>query len=240
MPPPAPNRIHQTLARHVQARMKLNCTTVEVKRSGARQSTQVPLVLAALQRHPPPPLPPRATIPTSSLAAPHDWEVVSSKKARPMVRSHAKRHLRPRTPRPEEIIYPEDKWRSRFYREHPLELRRLQTLEEDGSTFQGTWTSIQPAGCYELTGENVVQYQQWLIHVEGLSSIEAYAKAVREFHLLRARRDTSQRLMVESLRAQGRPVRIRSMIEQQLRDEDKALFQGEEAMSRKLERMRGP
>ncbi|KAI9227410.1 MAG: hypothetical protein DHS80DRAFT_1804, partial [Piptocephalis tieghemiana] len=100
------------------------------KGPGMRRPKPIPLVLPALQRHPPTPLPPRATIPTSSLAAPHEWEMVNPRTSGRTSRNHAKNRIRPPSPRPQVIAYPEDKWRRRFYKEHPLELRRIQTLEE--------------------------------------------------------------------------------------------------------------
>ncbi|KAI8143700.1 mitochondrial ribosomal protein S25-domain-containing protein [Fennellomyces sp. T-0311] len=44
---------------------------------------------------------------------------------------HKQKHLRTRPPRPAPIVYPEDRLRRQFYKDHPFELARPQTLVEN-------------------------------------------------------------------------------------------------------------
>jgi len=107
--------------------------------------------------------------------------------------------------KPTQIVYPEDRLRQRFYRDHPWELARPRMmLELDGKDARGrNWsTGLRQPGML-LSGESVVQRQLWLIECGGFGEDQAYDMARKEFYKLRHREDVERRIAVEEARMMG-------------------------------------
>ena len=97
--------------------------------------------------------------------------------------------LKPRTlqpvHKPEKLVYPEDRMRRRFYREHPLELDEPISLAETGKVMNG------------VDGEFVVQRQLELIEKDRMSEEDAYQKACKEFYQKRGETEIAERLAAD-------------------------------------------
>ncbi|CAG8460096.1 3015_t:CDS:2 [Paraglomus occultum] len=120
-------------------------------------------------------------------------------------RSHSSKHLRQKHARPQPIVYPEDRLRRIFYRDHPYELLRPQVLIEKDVPRRTVWDSLTSKGeaPSDITGESVIQYQLHLMSEQGLSEREAYVIACREFYAVRAREEVEQRVAEEQALAFG-------------------------------------
>jgi len=70
-------------------------------------------------------------------------------------RSHSSKHLRQKHARPQPIVYPEDRLRRIFYRDHPYELLRPQVLIEKDVPRRKIWDSLTNKGeaPSDITGE---------------------------------------------------------------------------------------
>ncbi|PNS19519.1 hypothetical protein CAC42_7363 [Sphaceloma murrayae] len=106
--------------------------------------------------------------------------------------------------KPVNIAYPEDELRSEFFGDHPWELARPRTiLEDDGKDYQRQdWGRLEAPG-RALNGESVVQRQVWLMKNEGLTKLEAYDKARKEFYTIREQQDIDRRIATEEARYVG-------------------------------------
>lgn len=108
----------------------------------------------------------------------------------------------------EEIEYPEDRIRSKFYSSHPFELNRPRSLiDDDYSLVNRDWSSIHGGNIEApVTGESVVQYTLYLMSKNGGSMTEedAYAKALQDFY--QARKDEEIREREESKLRKTKPV----------------------------------
>ncbi|KAF9191408.1 mitochondrial ribosomal small subunit component [Haplosporangium sp. Z 767] len=143
--------------------------------------------------------------------------------------SRSQKHLRWKSVRPKAIIYPEDKLRRQFYEDHPWELRRPRCLvETSGDGTRRNWKTLLQKGqsIAELTGEDVVQYQLYLMST-GKSEREAYHIATEEFYLYRAQEETEARVAKEQAMAFGLKPR-RSFVLNGLRREEEALREAEQ------------
>ncbi|ORY83072.1 mitochondrial ribosomal protein S25-domain-containing protein, partial [Protomyces lactucae-debilis] len=111
---------------------------------------------------------------------------------------------KPRLFQPQRIEYTEDALRRRFYTEHPWELARpvkiLETDGQDGKRFD--WSKLRQAG-RALTGENVVQRQQYLMTHEQKSRDEAYDMARQEFYKERMVEQVERTIAMEEALAFG-------------------------------------
>ncbi|PSK34946.1 37S ribosomal protein S25, mitochondrial [Elsinoe australis] len=105
---------------------------------------------------------------------------------------------------PVKIDYPEDKLREEFFGDHPWELARPRTiLEDDGKDYQRqNWNRLEAPG-RPLNGESVVQRQVWLMENEGLTKLEAYDKARKEFYKIREQQDIDRRIAKEEAQYVG-------------------------------------
>ncbi|KAL7271202.1 mitochondrial ribosomal small subunit component [Rhizina undulata] len=106
--------------------------------------------------------------------------------------------------RPQEIVYPEDRLRQRFFRDHPWELARPRILvENDGNDHKGwDWAGIRQRG-KALDGESVIQRQRYLMTHESLPESDAYDRARKEFYDLRMAEDIERRVALEEALAVG-------------------------------------
>ncbi|KAL0088489.1 mitochondrial ribosomal protein S25 [Phycomyces blakesleeanus] len=109
---------------------------------------------------------------------------------------HKQKHLRTKPPRPVAIVYPEDKLRRQFYRDHPYELARPKVLVENNTGLNRTDFSkllLPEMNLYEVDGEAVVKYQLYLMTHEKMPERKAYAKATSEFYEIRALQEQQER-----------------------------------------------
>ncbi|KAI8064242.1 mitochondrial ribosomal protein S25 [Gongronella butleri] len=109
---------------------------------------------------------------------------------------HKQKNLRTKPPRPRAIVYPEDRLRRQFYKDHPFELSRPKVLVESDSGKNRTDFSqlILPGmRLYEIDGEAVIKYQLHLMTNENMTERQAYAKATSEFYELRAQQEQEER-----------------------------------------------
>ncbi|KAK9428687.1 mitochondrial ribosomal protein S25 [Lipomyces doorenjongii] len=106
--------------------------------------------------------------------------------------------------KPMEIVYPEDRIRKLFYRQHPWELTRPRiVVEQDALDFQRCdWSKLEQE--YKgLDGESVVQRTLWLIQKKRLSQDEAYDIARKEFYSLRVKETIERQTAEEEARMFG-------------------------------------
>ncbi|KNE56586.1 hypothetical protein AMAG_17937 [Allomyces macrogynus ATCC 38327] len=109
--------------------------------------------------------------------------------------SNAAKHLRTKRLRPQPIVYPEDRLRERFYRDHPFELVRPKTLVE---TVPQSADYSKPLHLRQnMSGEDVIQYQLYLVS-QGLTINEAYDQAVREFRSIRLQEEAEERVRADA------------------------------------------
>ncbi|CAG8624738.1 3851_t:CDS:2 [Cetraspora pellucida] len=105
--------------------------------------------------------------------------------------------------RPQKIVYEEDSLRRRFYRDHPYELLRPQSLIEKEIPVREDWSTLlgnrHPT---EISGESVIKYQLYLMST-GMSKNKAYAHACNEFYAIRARQEVAERVAEEQALAFG-------------------------------------
>jgi small subunit ribosomal protein S23 len=114
--------------------------------------------------NPPSVLPPRQTVPrqrklpggVSDLPPQH---LDRSKEG--LTRTHKMKHLRETKPRPQEIVYPEDRVRRQFFKDFPFEALRPtslvegQDLRDEGATGR-EWISLAQRGAYPTVERCVV------------------------------------------------------------------------------------
>lgn len=119
---------------------------------------------------------------------------------------------------PQEIVYPEDRLRARFFKDHPWELARPRVLVEDSgedAKYYNWATGLRQPGkpvdgerlVYVIPGcgrdtwadvkDSVVQRQMWLMENGQMSETDAYDKARREFYAIRMEEDIERRIAKE-------------------------------------------
>ncbi|KAL1877598.1 hypothetical protein VTK73DRAFT_8507 [Phialemonium thermophilum] len=128
---------------------------------------------------------------------------------RPYAIQHREPNRRAKKPsklyKPTRIVYPEDKLRRTFYRDHPWELARPRMiLEMDGldSRYCDWSKGVRQPGM-ALSGECVVQRQLWLMEHGGKTKEQAYDQARKEFYQLRQEEEVERRIAQEEARMVG-------------------------------------
>ncbi|KAG5513785.1 hypothetical protein PMAC_000823 [Pneumocystis sp. 'macacae'] len=110
--------------------------------------------------------------------------------------------LKPKVLRPQNIRYPEDRLRKRFFKDHPWELARPRNLiEYNGKDAENyDWSKLNQQ-TKSLDGER----QLWLMtHSKPKQTEEdAYAKALSEFYYARAQEQISQIVAEDETRMHG-------------------------------------
>ncbi|OLL22576.1 37S ribosomal protein S25, mitochondrial [Neolecta irregularis DAH-3] len=120
--------------------------------------------------------------------------------------------------KPQKIVYPEDRLRSRFYRNHPWELARPKIIiENDAMDFlRYNWNTLVQNG-RQTDGERFVVYAEillikysvvqravWLMNqTDPLSEQQAYEYACQEFYAVRAHEEIESRIAEDEARAYG-------------------------------------
>ncbi|KAF8469067.1 mitochondrial ribosomal protein S25 [Kalaharituber pfeilii] len=139
--------------------------------------------------------------PTTSLVRPLP---VRMRPLQPVNTKRAKK-AKSNTFRPQEIVYPEDKLRTQFYKDHPWELARPRVvLENDGNDHKNyDWSQLRQPG-RQLDGESVIQHQLWLLNSNPyLTTRQAYDIARKKFYQLRLQEDIERRIATEEALAVG-------------------------------------
>ncbi|KAJ2610925.1 mitochondrial ribosomal small subunit component [Coemansia sp. RSA 1365] len=116
--------------------------------------------------------------------------------------SHQKARLRTKGNRPPKIVFPEDRLRREFYKNHPFETYRPRILMELTGKTNQEWKQLTD-GTGQVTGENVIRYQYYLMQARGMTREAAYAQATREFYAVRAREDAESKTAQEEARFYG-------------------------------------
>ncbi|ORX46782.1 hypothetical protein DM01DRAFT_1410500 [Hesseltinella vesiculosa] len=139
---------------------------------------------------------------------------------------HKQKNLRTKPPRPQPIVYPEDRLRRQFYKDHPFELSRPKVLVEGDSGKNRTdFTQLLLPGMRlnEIDGEAVIKYQLHLMTAEKIPERQAYATATSEFYKIRAQQEEEER------EARAKMTDVLHTISKQTR---KALYHEEQALIR--------
>ncbi|KAJ1837953.1 mitochondrial ribosomal small subunit component [Coemansia sp. RSA 2703] len=115
---------------------------------------------------------------------------------------HSKRQLRTRSTRPPKIEFPEDRLRREFYKNHPFELARPRILMEVTGQTSSDWSQLA-SGRKQVTGEDVIRYQYYLMQSKGLSEQAAYVQATEEFYKVRGREEVEAKIARKEAQAYG-------------------------------------
>ncbi|KAJ2482406.1 mitochondrial ribosomal small subunit component [Coemansia sp. RSA 2131] len=152
---------------------------------------------------------------------------------------HKKIYMRVKCNRPPRIVFPEDKLRKEFYKNHPFEASRPRTMIETGRHSTQKWDTLSD-GTSQVTGESVIRYQHYLMQTKGLSKQDAYTQATDEFYAIRAQEDMEAKVAQEEAHQYGaRPLK-KPYSAYQLFKEDKMIRSSAEAFRarRAVDRMR--
>ncbi|KAI9281584.1 mitochondrial ribosomal protein S25 [Sporodiniella umbellata] len=164
---------------------------------------RAPVWLPAVQAIPPGPSIIRSQNPHVNVSGQTEIEKELFETKRVMkTQRYSQKHLRTPPPRPRAIVYPEDKLRRKFYKEHPFELARPKTLvENDLGTNRTDFSKLLLDGMHlsEVDGEAVIKYQLHLMTHERLPERKAYAQATSEFYKIRAQQEDKERKAKEKM-----------------------------------------
>ncbi|KAI9254533.1 mitochondrial ribosomal protein S25 [Phascolomyces articulosus] len=196
---------------------------------------KAPVWLHAVRAIPPGPSIIRSRNPNANVSAQTDVEkeLFSHHQQHTSTR-HKQKHLRTKPPRPAPIVYPEDRLRRQFYKDHPFELARPQTLVENKLGLNRTdFSQLLLPGMLpeEITGETVIKYQLHLMTNEKMPERKAYAKATSEFYELRARQEELERQARSQMDAALQEIENKRWTRQALELEERALKEGQERVS---------
>ncbi|KAI9317228.1 mitochondrial ribosomal protein S25 [Dichotomocladium elegans] len=195
---------------------------------------KTPVWLHAVRAIPPGPSIIRSRNPITNVAAQTDIEQqLFSKTVTAVTTRHKQKHLRSRPPRPMPIVYPEDRLRRQFYKDHPFELSRPQVLVENKLGLNRTdYSQLLLPGMLpeEVTGETVIKYQLHLMTHEKMPERQAYAKACSEFYDIRARQEETERQVRSQLDAALQEVEAKRWTRLGLELEEKAIKDGQEKL----------
>ncbi|KAI7901487.1 mitochondrial ribosomal protein S25 [Cokeromyces recurvatus] len=173
------------LAKHVSNLMK------------GKLITKTPVWLPVVQAFPPGPSIVRSQNSEVNVSGQTEMEQTMFAKPQPTQSlRHSQKHLRTRPPRPRAIVYPEDKLRKQFYKDHPFELARPKVLVEPELGINRTdFSKLMLDGMHpsQIDGEAVIKYQLYLMVHEKMPERKAYAKATSEFYEIRAKQEEEER-----------------------------------------------
>ncbi|KAJ2058882.1 mitochondrial ribosomal small subunit component [Coemansia sp. S146] len=147
---------------------------------------------------------------------------------------HKKSQLRTRSTKPPRIEFPEDQLRRTFYRNHPFEKERPRIVMEPTGQTEQDWSQLTH-GHGQVTGENVIRHQYYLMQSKGLSEREAYAQATNEFYKIRAREEMEAKSARQEALAYGARGLAKPFSASQLAAEDRALRRSTKAFAQRAE-----
>ncbi|KAI7878624.1 hypothetical protein K492DRAFT_164757 [Lichtheimia hyalospora FSU 10163] len=196
---------------------------------------KAPVWLHAVRAIPPGPSIIRSRNPNANLSAQTDIEKQlfsnTQNNTQKSTTRHKQKHLRTRPPRPAPIVYPEDRLRRQFYKDHPFELARPQVLVENRLGLNRTDYSqlmLPDMLPEEVSGETVIKYQLHLMTEKGMTERQAYAKATSEFYEIRAQQEEAERQARSQLDAAIEQIEQKPWTKLALELEEKAIKEGQE------------
>ncbi|KAI0785094.1 mitochondrial ribosomal protein S25-domain-containing protein [Abortiporus biennis] len=146
---------------------------------GANLIKKEPAWYKAVLEHPPLPLPAKAPPPRTNYDLPHKKSLLQGKNTQAL------------NPRPQEIVYKEDRIRKQFFQDHPYEAFRPVSLVENATIepehpIRGVqWKRLAQRG-RNPTPDDAIRYAVNLHEAHGLSLTNAYQAAVAQFRSLRS------------------------------------------------------
>ncbi|KAG1064316.1 hypothetical protein G6F42_027029 [Rhizopus arrhizus] len=143
---------------------------------------------------------------------------------------HSEKHLRTPPPRPRAIVYPEDKLRRQFFKDHPFELSRPKVLVENDLGINRTdFSKLMLDGMHpsQIDGEAVIKYQLYLMTHEKMPERKAYAKATSEFYEIRAQQEEDERAARAKMNNVLQTLQSKKWTQKALYLEERALKQGQ-------------
>lgn len=143
---------------------------------------------------------------------------------------HSQKHLRTPPPRPRAIVYPEDKLRRQFFKDHPFELAKPKVLVENDLGINRTdFSKLMLDGMHpsQIDGEAVIKYQLHLMTHENMPERKAYAKATSEFYEIRAQQEEEERAAREKMNNVLHTLQSKKWTQKALYLEERALKQGQ-------------
>ncbi|KAI9360203.1 mitochondrial ribosomal protein S25 [Pilaira anomala] len=209
------------IARHVSNMLKGNL----MKKS--------PVWLPVVQAIPPGPSIIRSQNPEVNISGQTELEQTLLSKPRNTNRlRHSEKHLRTPPPRPRAIVYPEDKLRRQFFKDHPFELARPKVLVENDLGINRTdYSKLMLDGMHpsEIDGDAVIKYQLHLMTHENMPERKAYAKATSEFYEIRAQQEQEERKAREGMNSILNTFHRKKWTQKGLYLEERALKEGQAA-----------
>ncbi|KAJ2352613.1 mitochondrial ribosomal small subunit component [Coemansia sp. RSA 2618] len=151
--------------------------------------------------------------------------------------NHKKKHMHAKCNRPPKIVFPEDSLRKEFFKNHPFETFRPRTLTETSKMRPQTWSQLSD-GTGQVTGENVIRYQYYLMQTKGMSKHDAYSQATEEFYAIRAREEMEAKIAQQEAHFYGAHALKKPFSVHQLRVEDAEIRKSAEAFKRRQEEER--
>ncbi|ORZ20455.1 mitochondrial ribosomal protein S25 [Absidia repens] len=154
----------------------------------------------------------------------------SSRRSTSLSIRHKQKHLRTPPPRPRAIVYPEDRLRRQFYKDHPFELSRPKVLvENDDGVNRTDFSQLILPGMHlaQVDGEAVIKYQLHLMTNENMPERKAYAKATSEFYVLRAQQEQEERDARQKMADLLQNINNNKYTKKALYHEEQALLQGQ-------------
>ncbi|KAF1806578.1 mitochondrial ribosomal protein S25 [Mucor lusitanicus] len=190
-----------------------------------------PVWLSVVQAIPPGPSVIRSQNPEANLSGQTELEqsLLSKPQQKHRLR-HSEKHLRTPPPRPRAIVYPEDKLRRQFFKDHPFELSRPKVLVENDLGINRTdFSKLMLDGMHpsQIDGEAVIKYQLYLMTHEKMPERKAYAKATSEFYEIRAQQEEDERAARAKMNNVLQTLQSKKWTQKALYLEERALKQGQ-------------
>ncbi|GAA5795675.1 mitochondrial ribosomal protein S25 [Helicostylum pulchrum] len=192
---------------------------------------KAPVWLPVVQAIPPGPSIIRSQNPEVNISGQSELEQTLLAKPRNTNRlRHSEKHLRTPPPRPRAIVYPEDKLRRQFFKDHPFELARPKVLvENDLGINRIDYSKLMLEGMHpsQIDGEAVIKYQLHLMIHENMPEKKAYAKATSEFYDIRAQQEEDERAAREKMNNVLNTLQSKKWTQKALYLEERALKEGQ-------------
>jgi len=195
-----------------------------------------PTWYAAVKAVPPGPSIIRSQNPEANITAQSSAEQQFAQANRPIVHTsirHKQKNLKTKTPKPRPIVYPEDRLRRQFYKDHPFELQRPKLLVETTEGINRTdFSQLLLPGMHpaQVDGEAVIKYQLHLMITRKLTQRQAYAKATSEFYEVRAQEEAEKRLAQKKITNVFEALAAKKQTQRTLDYEEKLIAAYREAM----------
>ncbi|WFD25162.1 hypothetical protein MNAN1_000128 [Malassezia nana] len=133
---------------------------------------------------------------SAALRQPHDKAAAIGGRSKLNSRKKIRSQMPPLRPQP--IVYEADRIRRQFFRDHPWESKRPQTLAEMDYTLEttqepeipvGTWPELSMWSRIHPSVEDVIQCTLKTREVGGVSLSDAYRRTIASYHAIQAERE---------------------------------------------------